>query len=206
MSILIILIKACLIGVAIAAPVGPIGLLCIRKTIEMGLMGALAVGLGAALADSVYGLIASTGLTVISDFLLGKEMIIKLVGGTLLLTLALETLKSPNAKEKSIERKSLLILSVKVFLLTLSSPMTILTFLAIFTSISGPELPPHETGIMVLGIFMGSMLWWLILGTVVAKAHTYLSENSLKRIRHFSTAILSGFGLWSIGKGLVMLW
>lgn len=204
---LIIWMKACLIGFSIAAPVGPIGLLCIRKTMEMGLIGALMVGFGAAMADSVYGLIAGAGLTTLSHFLMEMEVIISLLGGILLLYLALETLKNSQGGEKTFSRspKSLLGLSSKVFLLTLSSPMTILTFLAIFTSITGPELKSHEAGIMVVGVFMGSMIWWLILGAIVAKVRCYLSERSLRLIRRFSTAILAGFGLWSLGKGLMML-
>ena len=94
MSILLYLFKACMIGIAIAAPVGPIGMLCIKKTLELGIKGALLVGLGAALADSVYGLIAALGLTTVSNIMVTSSSALKLIGGIFLLYLAYKEAKS----------------------------------------------------------------------------------------------------------------
>lgn len=100
MSILAYFSQSFLIGFVIAASFGPIGMLCVRKTIEIGFAGALAVGLGAALADGFYGFIAGAGLTVISNFLLEKTDIIKLLGGLLLIYMAYKESKSNPEKPK----------------------------------------------------------------------------------------------------------
>ncbi|MBP9764017.1 MAG: LysE family transporter [Gammaproteobacteria bacterium] len=105
-----------MIGIAIAAPVGPIGMLCIRKTLELGLVGALAVGLGAAIADSVYGVIAVTGLTALSHFFLEKTVAIKIVGGLFLGYLAYKEIKSETtSKTASAKSHSVLKLIVEIF-------------------------------------------------------------------------------------------
>ena len=99
--VLFYFLKAWLIGISVAAPVGPIGMLCIRKTLEFGFMGAIAVGLAAALADSVYGLIAALSLTAILHFLLINIVIIKILDGIFLLYLAYIELKSENQSFQS---------------------------------------------------------------------------------------------------------
>jgi len=150
------LLKAWMIGVAVAAPVGPIGLLCIRKTLELGLKGAILVGLGAALADSCYGLIAALGLSAISHFLLQKAIIIKIIGGLFLLYLSYKEVKSINPSVAALAKnKTSVKLVSEIFFLTLTNPMTILSFIGIFASISGEATTAIESLSMVLGIFRG---------------------------------------------------
>lgn len=206
MSTLIHLMEAWMIGIAIAAPVGPIGMLCIRKTLEIGLVGAIAVGLGAALADSAYGLVAALGLTAVSHFLLAKAVYIKLIGGFFLLYLAYKELKvkpSPTGvtvgKSKNMSR-----LTGEVFFLTLTNPATILSFIGIFASIGGGATSTTEMFLLVLGIFLGSMTWWLFLGTLIVKIKHKLPESWIHRIRYLSAIILGGFGLWAIVSGLLV--
>ena len=201
MSILFYLIKSWIIGIAIAAPVGPIGTLCIRKTLELGFVGAIAVGFGAALADAVYGVIAATGLTIISEFLLAKAVFIKLFGGVFLLYLAWKEAKSnPSKTIISNSSKEFIKLSSTVFFLTLTNPMTILSFIGIFASIGGDNITATESIIMVAGIFLGSMSWWMILGTIITKAKAYLN---LEWIKYLSATILACFGIFSIGSTLI---
>ncbi len=192
--------EAWLIGLAIAAPVGPIGMLCIRKTLELGLIGAIAVGLGAALADSVYGLVAALGLTAVSHFLLEKAIYIKLVGGAFLLYLAYKELKvKPTTKLASIGKsKHMSRLVTEVFFLTLTNPATILTFIGIFAGIGGGDVSTTEMMLLVMGIFLGSMTWWLFLGTLIVKIKHKLPEGWFHHIRTLSAIILGGFGLWAI--------
>lgn len=206
MSILFCLIKAWLIGVAIAAPVGPIGMLCIRKTLELGVKGALLVGLGAALADGCYGVIAALGLSAISHFLLQKVLVIKIIGGVFLLYLAHKEIKSTNSSTKGLlKNKTNLQLVSTIFFLTLTNPMTILSFIGIFASISGGPTTTMESLSMVLGIFLGSMSWWLILGGVVVKIKHKLPDIWLERIKYFSALVLAGFGVFAIIGGLLMI-
>jgi len=206
MSLILYLLKAWLIGIAVAAPVGPIGTLCIRKTLELGFMGAIAVGLGAALADGVYGLIAALGLTAISHFLLQKIVIIKVVGGLFLLYLAYAEIKSKtnNSGTTLDKNKNLARLTFGVFFLTITNPMTILSFIGIFASIgSGGATTTAETLAMVIGIFLGSMTWWVILGSIIVKIKHKLPESALQGIRYLSALILAGFGLFAIAGSML---
>jgi putative LysE/RhtB family amino acid efflux pump len=202
-SIVLYFIKAWLIGMAIAAPVGPIGMLCIKKTLELGLLGALMVGLGAAMADSCYGLVAALGLSAISHFLLTKAGIIKVIGGFFLIFLAYKEAKGTKTDTStSTKSTSKLRLATEVFFLTFTNPMTILSFLGIFASISGGPIDALESSIMVIGIFFGSMTWWLILGLVVVKIKHKLPAIWLERIKYLSSFILGGFGMAALIGGL----
>lgn len=206
MSLILYLLKAWLIGIAVAAPVGPIGTLCIRKTLELGFMGAVAVGLGAALADGAYGLVAALGLTAISHFLLQKIVIIKVVGGLFLLYLAYAEIKSKTNNSGTVLdiNKNLARLTLGVFFLTITNPMTILSFIGIFASIgSGGATTTTETLVMVVGIFLGSMTWWIILGSIIVKIKHKLPESALQGIRYLSALILAGFGLFAIAGSML---
>lgn len=197
------LTKAWMIGMVIAAPVGPIGMICIRKTLELGMQGAVAVGIGAALADSVYGFIAALGVTAISHFLLEKVAIIKVMGGMFLLFLAYKEVRTkPELTAFINQNKELRSLTVEVFLLTLTNPMTILCFIGVFSTIGGSGNSVVELSTIVLGILLGSMTWWLILGTIVLKVKHKLPEMWINRIRFIAAIILSGFGVFAIASGV----
>jgi len=147
MSTLILFFKAWTLGLAIAAPVGPIGLLCIRYSLTAGLKYGLAVGLGAALADSFYGVLVGGGLTLISGFLLDKVFYIKLIGGCLLLSLAIKEMKSEsiiNLENPSVAAKPIFTLIFTTLLLTLTNPMTIMSFIGVFSTSIGSNFTSHE--------------------------------------------------------------
>ncbi len=192
--------KAWLIGIAIAAPVGPIGMLCIRKTMQIGLIGAISLGFGAAFADAIYGIIAATGLTTISHFMLEQANLIKMIGGVFLIYLAYREFKSndDNTAKPISTSKNLLKFTLQVFFLTLTNPATILSFLGIFAGIGGGASNLGETLIMVGGIFVGSMSWWLILGLIIIKIKHKLPVSFMQNIRLVSVAILGGFGIFSL--------
>ena len=204
MSILLYLFKAWMIGIAIAAPVGPIGMLCIKKTLELGIKGALLVGLGAALADSVYGLIAALGLTAVSHIMIAGSGSLKLIGGIFLLYLAYKESKSSVASnEAHVSEKSRLKLVSEVFFLTITNPMTILSFVGIFASIGTASSSTLESITMVVGIFLGSMTWWCVLGSAVTKIKHKLPKTWLERIKWVSCCILASFGLLAIVGSLM---
>lgn len=202
-SYFLFLIKAWLIGIAIAAPVGPIGMLCIRKTLEFGFFGAVAVGIGAAFADGVYGAIAATGLSVITQFLLKQAVILKIFGGLFLLILAYKEFKralclNPATAKNVASFK----LAIEVFFLTLSNPMTIIAFISIFASLNTGPTSAFEAVSMVLGIILGSLTWWFILGGAVVKIKNKLPEKWLYRIKYITSIVLSGFGVIAVISGL----
>jgi len=201
-----ILFEAFLIGLAIAAPIGPINMICIQKTLELGMPGAITVGLAAACADLIYSLVAALGITAISFFLQDNTIIIKLIGGIFLLYLAYGELKTqqPASQGQAINHgKNLGKLGIKVFFLTLASPMTILSFIAIFASLEDKNHSLHESLIMVAGIFLGSISWSLTLGAVIVKIKHRLPKVWLQSLRYISAVCIGGFGLWVIYSSFI---
>lgn len=201
MSIILYFLQAMLIGVAIAAPVGPIGLLCIKRTIESGFKEGFAVGVGAALADATYGLIAAFGLSAVMHILITSAWIIKFCGGILLLYLAYRELKlstQTTVNSNTISKRSQLKLMMEVFVLTIANPMTILTFIGIFASISNGPASTLESFAMVVGIFLGSMVWWVILASIIVKVKHRLPQVWLNYIKYLSASILVVFGAYTL--------
>ncbi|PGL71554.1 LysE family transporter [Bacillus sp. AFS055030] len=189
--------KGLLIGLSIAAPVGPIGVLCIRRTLAYGRMVGLVSGLGAATADGIYGLIAGFGLTVITNFLIGQHFWIQLIGGFFLCYLGVKTLISKASFTQSdTQKKNMFNAFLSVLFLTLTNPMTILSFIAIFAGLgissSGSNIV--SSVILVLGVFCGSSLWWVILSTGVGLFRTRINNRSLTVINRLSGIIILIFG------------
>lgn len=198
-----IFLNGIVIGFAIAAPVGPIGLLCINRSMSNGFKIGLFSGLGAAIADGVYGLIAGFGLTTISSFLLKEQFIIRIIGGFFLIYLGFKTIKKSiitNKKENTFETSILHSFST-TFLLTLTNPMTIMSFIAIFAGLGlGTEAKDYLSALLlVFGIFAGSSLWWLFLALLSSfLKKNFLNDNLLKSINIFSGIIILIFGLISL--------
>lgn len=190
------LAKGLLIGLSIAAPVGPIGVLCIRRSFSQGYWVGLMTGLGAASADGVYGFIAAFGLTIISNLLVSQQIILKLIGGIFLCYLGWKTFGEKPAKEAAITSRKIANAYGSTFFLTLTNPMTILSFLAIFAGFGlGNTHDYFDAGILVLGVFLGSALWWLILVSGVSLFRAKMSDRALKWINQVSGILIFSFGL-----------
>ncbi len=207
--LLFVFFKAFFIGFAIAAPVGPIGVLCIRKTLELGFFGTLAVGLGAALADSLYGLVAATGLTALSGFLLSHSGCIRILGGLLLLGIAYKEEHSPIislGELQVLRHKKFFKLLSEVILLTLTNPLTIISYIGVFASIGTiGQGSLFSILSVVAGIFCGALMWWIILGSLIISIRGHLPDSWLKNIRYLSAIIICGFGIFAIYSGLKLL-
>lgn len=195
-------IKGLIIGFAIAAPVGPIGVLCIQRSLHDGFKIGLSTGLGAALADGTYGLIAGFGLTAISSLLVKQQFWIKLAGGMFLLYLGLKLFfKKPQAASKGKLDRSLTHALGTTYLLTLTNPATILSFVAVFAGLGLGTTSTNyvDAFILVFGITLGSAIWWLLLsGGVAFILHHRLSPALLSGINKLSGVILFVFGLLAI--------
>jgi threonine/homoserine/homoserine lactone efflux protein len=195
------LLRGLVIGFSIAAPVGPIGVLCIRRTLAAGRAAGLVSGLGAATADAIYGCIAGFGLTFISSVLIRQQGWLRLIGGGFLCYLGLKTfLTRPTEQAASAEGKGLVVAYASTFFLTLTNPMTILSFAAIFAglgvaSASGDYV---SAGILVLGVFIGSALWWLILSGGVSVFQAKFSPRRLRWVNRISGLMITGFGLLAL--------
>ncbi|MEH6978605.1 LysE family translocator, partial [Bacillus pseudomycoides] len=165
------LLKGLIIGFSIAAPVGPIGILCIRRTLENGRFVGFMSGLGAATADGLYSLIAGLSLTVITNYLINQQFWFQLIGGIFLGYLGVKTYKSKpsNTATKSKNEQNIKAY-VSTFFLTITNPVTILSFIALFSGvgIANSDIDLRAKLILVLGVFLGSILWWLFLSIVVS--------------------------------------
>lgn len=193
--------RGLVIGFAIAAPVGPIGVLCIRRTLAEGRAMGLVSGLGAATADAIYGCIAAFGLTFISGILIGQQGLVRLVGGIFLCYLGLRTLvTTPAEKPSSAEGRGLAGAYASTFFLTLTNPMTILSFAAIFAGLGiGSATGDYVSATLsVLGVFLGSALWWLILSGGVSVFRTKLKPRALGWVNNVSGIIILAFGVTAL--------
>jgi threonine/homoserine/homoserine lactone efflux protein len=192
------LLRGFIMGFSIAAPVGPIGVLCIRRTLAEGQVSGLVSGLGAATADALYCCLAGFGLTFISSTLISQQVWLRLIGGAFLCYLGLKTfLARPAEQAASAKGNGLVGAYASAFFLTITNPMPILSFAAIFAglgvaSASGNYL---SAGVLVLGVFIGSALWWLILSGGVSLFRARFSPQRLRWVNRVSGIIIMVFGL-----------
>jgi threonine/homoserine/homoserine lactone efflux protein len=196
-----LLVRGLVIGMSIAAPVGPIGVLVIRRTLAAGRIAGLVTGLGAATADALYGCVAGFGLTFISVLLIGQHFWVGLIGGLFLCYLGIRTfLAAPAERAAGATAPGLLRSYLSTLLLTLSNPMTILSFAAVLAGlgIGGAEASYGAAALLVLGVFAGSALWWLILSSGVSAVRLRLTPGALRWVNRLSGAVLIGFGLLAL--------
>jgi threonine/homoserine/homoserine lactone efflux protein len=195
------LIRGLVIGFSIAAPVGPIGVLCIRRTLAEGYLVGLLSGLGAATADAVYGIMAAFGLTYVSGILIGYQSWIRLVGGLFLCYLGLRTyFAKPAEGAACAEGKGLVGAYGSTFLLTLTNPMTILAFTAIFAGLGiGSATGEYRSAtLLVTGVFSGSAAWWLILSGGVSLFRSRFTPRALGWVNRAAGLVILGFGVLAV--------
>ncbi len=190
-------------GFSIAAPVGPIGVLCIRRTISNGRLSGLVSGLGAATADGMYGCVAAFGLTFISSFLVSQQFWLRLIGGAFLCYLGVKTLLShPAEQAASAGSTSVWGDYLSTFFLTVTNPMTILSFAAVFAGMGlASASGGYDTaGLLVLGVVIGSALWWLCLSGIVGIFRQKFNTSGLIWVNRISGLIIIGFGLLALAS------
>jgi len=194
------MLKGLAIGFSIAAPVGPIGVLCIRRSLSEGRQVGLATGLGAATADAIYGCVAAFGLTAVSSALVGHRSWLGFSGGLFLCYLGVRTFMSgPAARVAEIRGHGLLAAYLTAFFLTLANPMTILSFVAVFAGFGLGSSPSYlAAGVLVTGVFIGSALWWLLLSGGVGLLQSRVGPGWMQLINRFSGCIIFGFGIYSL--------
>jgi threonine/homoserine/homoserine lactone efflux protein len=195
--------RGLVMGVAVAAPVGPIGVLCIQRTLQDGRIYGLVTGLGAATADGLYGLVAAFGLTFISSFFLAQQDWIALLGGLYLCYLGQRIIRSAPAEGQLQTRQGNLLQAYgTTFLLTLTNPLTILSFVAIFAGLGLAQRGDDyvEATVLVLGVFSGSAVWWLFLSGGVSLIRHRLHDRALNWVNRLSGAIIIAFGLIALAR------
>lgn len=195
-------IKGLVIGFAIAAPVGPIGVLCIQRSLHDGFKIGLMTGLGAAFADGTYGLVAGFGLSALSSLLIAYQFWIRLIGGLFLLYLGIKLFfTTPREKSAGKSDHSSWHALGTTYLLTLTNPATILSFIAVFAGLGLGTTHPKfiDAIILILGITIGSAIWWVILSSGVAfMLHHRLSKTMMRGINRLSGVIIFAFGIFAL--------
>ncbi|HZT19726.1 MAG TPA: LysE family transporter [Dongiaceae bacterium] len=200
-------LKGFIVGIAIAAPVGPIGLLCIQRALAGGWISGLISGLGAALADTIYGSIAAFGLTLVQDFLYDHRDAISIAGGALLCLLGLRIMLARPSPAPAEPRKSAAGLAGELcgtFMLTLANPLTILSFIAIFAALntSAASTSYLAAATLVLGVFGGSAAWWLCLSFGIGVIRHRMDEPILRWTARVSGALVVVFGATALWHGM----
>jgi threonine/homoserine/homoserine lactone efflux protein len=189
--------QSLLIGLSIAAPVGPIGLLVIQRTLRHGTAVGLATGLGAAAADALYGAVGAFGVSWVIDTLSSARLPLGLGGGLFLLWLAWRIWHAPPAHRVASAgaTQGLAQNFAGTFVLTLSNPSTIFSFIAVFGTL-GARLVVPAPWTMVAGVLLGSALWWLMLSAVVGRLRSRFDQRAQTWVNRVSALLLAGFALW----------
>jgi len=202
--------KGALIGFAIAAPVGPIGLLCIKRTLSDGRLAGFISGLGAAVADTIYGFAAAIGLAAIGDFLIDHKDGFSIMGGAFLVYLGMAEWRGARKVEAAagpLKPMGLIGHFVSTLFLTLANPLTILSFIAIFAgldvagpggNIGTPEQDYAGIVALVIGVFTGSSLWWLTLSGGIGFVRHLMGSHVVLWLNRIAGTLIIGFGLYAL--------
>jgi threonine/homoserine/homoserine lactone efflux protein len=196
--------RGLVIGVSVAAPVGPMAILCLRRTLAQGRLMGFVSGLGVATADGCYGAIAAFGLTSISTLLVDQADWVRIIGGLFLIYLGVTTASSTAPAQGAIDSTRRPADRLKAFGstlgLTLTNPTTILSFVAIFAGfgLADDNRGTGSAAALVIGVFVGSAVWWLTITTAVAMLRGWFTAQRLTWINRASGALIAVFGLLAI--------
>ena len=201
-----LVLRGFILGFTIAAAVGPISLLVIRRTIAQGQLYGLVSGLGVATADATYGAIAAFGLAAITDVLVNARVVLGLAGGLFLLWMAWQTMRSSPTEAATpapTGRRGYAGAYLWILALTMANPMTILSFAALFVGLGVTGGDPAGAILLTLGVFAGSALWWVVLTTLVGAFRSRLTTTGMRRVNMASGLLIGAFALVAIATALL---
>lgn len=204
---LLLFLRGAVIGFSLAAPVGPIGVLTIRRTLAHGRLTGLVSGLGTATADALYGLIGALGLTSVTLLLTAQASWLNLIGGGFLCYLGVRTfIARPSVVTDGAETRGLGLAGafVSAFALTLTNPASILAFAVIFAGLNADVAAASSMAAVsvVAGVFVGSAAWWLVLSTVTGWLRGRLDTAALIWVNRASGVIIVAFGLFALTRAV----
>ena len=200
MDSLPLFIKGLLIGIIVAAPMGPVNILCLHRTITCGRIAGLTAGLGAALGDGAFALVAALGITAVAAFVEAHEAWFRIPGAIMLLALGVKLwLSHPHYEQRDANGQSLLRSLVATFLLTVSNPITIAAFLALFVAwgLSAGLTIPAATEV-VLGVLVGSMAWWVALVFIIGMLHRKIEDRYMLLLNRITAVAVVLFGVYAV--------
>jgi putative LysE/RhtB family amino acid efflux pump len=198
--------KGWLLGFSVAAPVGPIGVLCIRRSLEGGFLAGLAGGLGTALADGVFAAIAAFGIAAAAEFLAAADSWLRLGGGLFLLWIGIQALRQPaGTTAAAVYRRGLAGLTVATFALTIANPAAVFGFAAMFAGLGlvGAAGSSAAAGILVASVFAGSLTWWALLSGTVSRLRRRFDQRVLLWVNRASGTILVLCALYALASLVV---
>jgi threonine/homoserine/homoserine lactone efflux protein len=211
--------RGLVLGLMVSAPVGPIGLLCIRRTIQKGLIVGFATGIGAACADTIFGAVAAFGVAAILDFMRHYDLYIRILGGGILLFGAWHTwhdrpkpppdlvslTKKMVGRVVGLAKDETLMGTLKAFIsgfvITMTNPVTVFAVLAVVATF-GSLQNRLDTGTLTAGIFFGAALWWIMLSGGIALVRGHFTESRIIWINRITAVILASLALWAVASGI----
>ncbi len=206
--------KSFLIGFTAAATLGPIALVTIQRTLRQGRGVGLATGVGVALADGIYGLVGAVGLNALTQFLLEYQQVLALAGGGVLVLMGIRAFRSSIDLSQAVhspgrQSQGWLGAAASIFLLTLSNPVTIMFFSAVYAGLMVNEtglasFTPAGTGLFSLGVFAGSFSWWVILVSFISAVRQRFQLHKLGWLNKASGMVIAGFGVWVLVQQLIV--
>lgn len=194
-------LKGLLAGVCVAVPVGPTGIVCIQRTLAKGREHGLVSGLGAATADAIWAFIAASGMIFIHSFLDNHQKSLQILGALFLCFLGVRTFFAhPHPSGRPLNGFGLLRAFTSVFFLALASPATFVPMFMLFVSLRVTQLEGNivHAAMLMSGVFLGSISWWLVLAVMMGWIHAKSDVNVLRWVNHIGGVILFAFGLWII--------
>jgi threonine/homoserine/homoserine lactone efflux protein len=211
MYVLVLVSSGIIIGLVVAAPIGPVNLICIRRTLAYGTVNGFFSGLGAALGDGIFAIVTAFGLTAISQLIEGYSSPLRLIGGLMLLGFGIHTFNSDvsalgdahGAQNRDDGSSSLVRTIASTFALTITNPATLFGFAALFTglgSLAGGEATFLDAALTVIGVIGGSTLWWFMLTTIVGTFHAHIHSGVMRSINRVFGIAVTGFGVIVLGN------
>ena len=195
-----------MIGLVVAAPLGPIGIISLQRTLSKGYLSGLFSGLGISTADAIYGALATFGVTAISSFLISQALWLKIIGGIVICGLGIRIYNQAGYQNMSASanNKSCFGAYFSALILTLMNPALIFSFVAIFASLGivYTKTNPISTLLFIGGVFAGSAIWWVFLSGMARRLKTQFTESFIKKVNYISGVLIAGFGLVMVGSAL----
>jgi len=210
MSYIILILSGLIIGLIVALPIGPVNLICIRRTLMLGPVNGFVSGLGAALGDGVFAIITGFGFTAVAQWFHGASHTLEFIGGALLIFFGVSTYFSDPLHGRGIDQvasrqvgtPSLVRAFASTFALTITNPATLFGFATLFATLgglSGPRASFADAAIVVLGVIGGSTLWWFTLTTIVGYFHAKIDAGVMMWINHISGGLVALSGVVVLG-------
>jgi threonine/homoserine/homoserine lactone efflux protein len=197
-------IKGFLIGLIVAAPLGPIGIISLQRTFSKGYLAGVFSGLGISTADAIYGAFAVFGVTAMSSFLLSQQLWLRIIGGMVICGFGIRIYSQAGYQKMaaSANNKSCFGAYFSALVLTLVNPALIISFAAIFASLGITRTNHYASILLIVGVFSGSAIWWVFLSGIASRLQKRFTDSFIRKINQVSGFLIAGFGIMMVGSAI----